>query len=165
MRFLLFGLMLIASSAIYGQEDHWTDKVYVGGNLGLGFGDVTYVDVSPIIGYRITENFSSGIGFTYLYFRNRIFDYEASTIGGSVFSRYNLTDQVFLHMEFQQQTYTANSISLDVESQRVSVPYFLVGGGYIQPMGTNSSLFVSVLYDLIEDPFSLYQNPIEKADD
>lgn len=145
------------------QESNWSDKIYIGGNLGLGFGDITYVDVSPIVGYRITERFSSGAGLTYLYFKDTRFDYQASTIGWSIFSRYNLSEQIFLHAEFQRQTYTAKSISLDVESQRVSVPYLLLGGGYIQPMGANSALFVSILYDVIEDPNSLYQNPIIRA--
>lgn len=147
----------------YGQDEYWTDKIYVGGNLGLGFGDITYVDVSPIVGYRITDRFSSGVGVSYLYFRDTRFDYETSTIGGSVFSRYNLSDQIFLHLEYQRQTYKARSISLDVESQRISVPYLLVGGGYTQPMGANSALFVSILYDVIEDPNSLYRNPIIRA--
>ncbi|MBK7029795.1 MAG: hypothetical protein IPH45_11510 [Bacteroidales bacterium] len=32
----------------------WSERLFYGGSLGLQFGSVTLVDISPLIGYKIT---------------------------------------------------------------------------------------------------------------
>ena len=36
------------------QKSQFLDKLFVGGGLGAGFGNYTYINISPIIGYRVT---------------------------------------------------------------------------------------------------------------
>jgi hypothetical protein len=35
-----------------------TEKIFTGGNIGLNFGRITYIEASPIIGYSFIEKFS-----------------------------------------------------------------------------------------------------------
>ena len=49
------------------QKGFDISRLVVGGGIGLGFGDITSISVSPMVGYRITDNFSAGVGFGYQY--------------------------------------------------------------------------------------------------
>jgi len=95
------------------------DRVSIGGALGFGFGSNSIlVDVSPIIGYSVTDNFVVGIGLTYKYYQfndyylklddGSLSDLKNNIYGGSVFARYFLTgigipviENMFLHAEVE----------------------------------------------------------------
>jgi len=70
------------------QQSGW-DRIYIGGNFGLQFGNYTIVDLSPQIGYRITDRLTSGIGITYMYLKYTDpvynFSYKTNIYGGSIF--------------------------------------------------------------------------------
>src|SRR5687767_1339338 len=38
------------------------DKVFIGGNFGLSFGDFTLINVSPQLGYRFNNVLAAGVG-------------------------------------------------------------------------------------------------------
>ena len=61
------------------------DRLFFGGNVGLSFGSLTYINVAPTIGYKITEKFGMGLGPTYTYYNDRRFvnyKYETQIYGG-----------------------------------------------------------------------------------
>ena len=76
------------------------NRFFTGGNLGLQFGSTTAIDVAPILGYRVTEAFSVGIGATYIYLHinNNYYNYTNDIYGGSVFARYNILENFFLDL-------------------------------------------------------------------
>ena len=39
------------------------DKLVLGGSFGAAFGDITFIDISPTVGYLVSDNFLLGIGF------------------------------------------------------------------------------------------------------
>ncbi len=43
---------------------------------------------------------------------------------------------------------------------RADIPSLLLGGAYVQELGANSSFNLMLLYNVIEDQYSYYQNPI-----
>ncbi|MBK8444083.1 MAG: hypothetical protein IPL35_11995 [Sphingobacteriales bacterium] len=45
-------------------------RVFTGGGLGVQFGNVTNVSLSPLVGYHFTNRFSAGASFAYNYFRD-----------------------------------------------------------------------------------------------
>lgn len=140
------------------QESIW-DKIYVGGNLGLQFGTVTYIDISPLVGYRITNRFSAGPGITYRYTKIRGFD-ASSTYGGRIFARHTIGQQFFAHTEYE----TLNTEFLDPVGRdqivRGWVPGFFVGGGIYQPLGRRGAVFIYGLYNLLYNNIkSPYQSP------
>ena len=84
------------------------ERFYFGGNLGASFGTITFIDVSPMIGYRITPKFSVGVGATYQYWKDSRYtpDFKQSIYGGRLFSRYVIAEDflgagnLFAHTEY-----------------------------------------------------------------
>src|SRR3972149_6393380 len=86
------------------KKPFWSwDKVYGGGGIGLQFGTITFVNVAPDIGYKITERYSAGIGIRYIYFADRRYTppFVLDIFGGSIFNRFIVTDFFFLHGEYE----------------------------------------------------------------
>lgn len=140
------------------KKNIW-EKVYFGGNLGLQFGTSTFIDVSPLVGYKITENFSAGVGVTFQYFRykDRLYELQTNVYGARVFCRYLFYDNLFGHAEYEYLNLEAFDYIIP---RRVDVASFLVGGGYIQRFGRNSAIVGMLLYNFTESYYTPYQNPI-----
>lgn len=147
------------------QRPPWREKVYFGGGLGLQFGTITQIEVSPLAGYRFTPRFSSGIGLTYHYYKDTRFDFSTYIYGGSVFTRLNVFSSIFAHAEVEplnvaSYEYDPNSPSGNVITVRKWVTGVLVGGGYSQSLGKNSSAYILLLWNINETADSPYNNPI-----
>ncbi len=129
--------------------DFW-EKITVGGNFSLLFGNLTFVDVSPTVGYRFTDRFTAGPGFTYRYMKRR--GYEPwSLYGGRVFARQRFGQQFFVQTELESlntQYFTGN---LNEPVLRTWVPGFFLGGGLFQPVGRRAGVIISAMYNLIYD--------------
>lgn len=141
----------------------WKDRVFVGGGLGLQFGDITNIQVSPIVGYRINEKLSAGIGITYIYFkdnRDNTPDFETDIYGGSVFVRRNLNEQFFLQAEYESLNLEFFNFN-DGSVTREWVPGLLLGGGYFMPLGRHAGFSATALYNVIHDDLkSPYNSPL-----
>ncbi|HRH68530.1 MAG: hypothetical protein JNL43_02485 [Flavobacteriales bacterium] len=135
------------------------DRLYFGGGVSLMFGTVTNLGIAPLVGYKIDQKgkLSSGIGLNYYYYKDNRYSpsYESSNYGWSVFSRYRVIPQAFLHAEYNSQSYELYS-PFGETTQREWVPFLLVGGGYSQHLGGNSYLTFQILWDLIQDLRSPY---------
>ncbi len=145
------------------QPDHdarpLRDRIWFGGGVSLMFGTVTNLGIAPMVGYKIDQKgkWSAGLGGNYYYFSDNRYNpaYESSTYGWSLFSRYRVIPQAYLHAEYNAQNYLMYSPYADV-SQREWVPFLLVGGGYAQPVGGHSYMTFQVLWDVIQDIRSPY---------
>lgn len=142
------------------------ERIFFGGNLGLQFGDITFVDISPLVGYRITDQLAAGIGGTYIYqrYRDRVYNYEYSTniYGGRIFSRYYFVENLFGHAEYEILNLEVPGLNYYVNGElvRENISSFFVGGGYRQMIGERSALEIVLLYNLTEEAYSPYVNPI-----
>lgn len=145
-------------------------RVFTGGTVGLQFGDYTFIQIAPIVGYRVTEKFTPGISATYIYSKFKDpygpYTYSSSIYGGSVFARYYFLENIFGHVELE-------ILNLDVPNttsyynnftgyHRQNIAGIFVGGGYRERLGARSSMNILLLYDINQDPFSPYENPIIK---
>ncbi|HMC97294.1 MAG TPA: hypothetical protein VKG92_06575, partial [Flavobacteriales bacterium] len=56
-------------------------------------------------------------------------------------------------------------ILLDNEIRRMWIPHVLIGGGYVQSLSARSSMYFQVLWEVLQDPNSIYlnQGPIISA--
>lgn len=135
------------------------DRVWFGGGVSVMFGTVTNLGVSPMVGYKIDEKgkWSAGLGLNYFYFSDSRYTprYESSNYGGSLFTRYRVIPQAFLHAEYNLQNYEIYTPFAE-NGAREWVPFLLLGGGYAQHMGGNSYLTAQVLWDVIQDIRSPY---------
>ena len=131
------------------------DRIFTGGNVGFGiYNNLLYLDLAPIVGYKITNNLGAGVGLRYSLLRHTQFKTNQTNYGGSLFARYKLIPQVFLHAELEAlRSYNYNSTTY---LERAMAYMGFVGAGY--SFGEGVSFNVLVLYDLIDHPNSPYQN-------
>lgn len=149
---------------------------FAGGMLGAGFSTYSsYVEVSPIVGYRLTENFQIGTRFTYIYnsvtaiyynpyyFEDRI---NLNHYGASLFARYIIYKGIFAQAEYEylslnnyfieQVTPTYNQIV----TFREPINSFFIGGGFFQNIGGRGFASFAVLFNVLDSPDSPYINPV-----
>ncbi len=143
-------------------------RFYLGGTGGLSFGQTTYVEIAPLVGYRITDRFSIGVNpkYTFIHFKPQYngqyysSDFKTSIYGGSFFARYFILENVFLSGEYEVNNFEA-LVALPnfggFEIQRMTIGSLLLGGGYFQKFGSSGSGFsIQVLYDVLQNPYSPY---------
>ena len=165
----------VAQEAPQTNKARFTDKIFFGGGLGLQFGSITVIDVSPVVGYRVTEKFETGLGFTYKYYNYKDYffdnntgigyDLKSNILGGSVFARYHILENVFLHAEFESLRYKYDDYYtigplLYKEQQIANINSVFVGAGYRQRISQGSYFFIMALWNLTEDAMSPYTNPV-----
>ena len=147
-----------ASNSLEGVP--FSQRLYTGGDLGFSFGNITFVNINPIVGYRIDKKWSAGISAKYIYYRERFpeynWEYSNSMYGGSVFTRYLIGNSFLAHAEFETVNAEVREF-LSTTLTRKWVPIGLLGAGYRQGLG-NTYLQVLVLYDAINDRNSPYRN-------
>jgi hypothetical protein len=134
----------------------WMDHVGVGGNLGLRFGDVTYVEISPIAGYRLGPFLMPGIGGSYRFYKDRYSTQGISLWGASAWVRAYPLPMVFAYAEHEE---LYGAFDYNFPNQKYFIGTNFVGGGYSQEVG-NASTYVMVLFALNQDFYGIYQNPV-----
>lgn len=168
-------LILLSSRAINAQGEikpppkqknhNILDRIDFGGYLGATFGDVIYVEVSPLASYRITEKFHAGMGLTYMYYSENgpYGHYSSSSYGGSIFARYFVWRDLFLHLEYAP-LYRPDFIPYPYPSPNGHASQWaqdvLIGGGYRQWVGDKAFMSIMFLWNVNETVYSPYINPI-----
>lgn len=134
------------------------DNLFYGGYINLSFGSYTVIGIEPLVGYRLTPRLSSGVKVRYNYIKDDRYatSHTTSTYGGSVFGRYLLTPKFYAQAE--AASYNYEYFYLGGGSERNWVPFFLLGGGYIQPLGERTWLNVELLFDVLQDKKSPYED-------
>lgn len=161
---LIFLLSLIAIKSSEAQnEDGFLQldrRMVFGGSFGLQFGTQTIIDISPMTGYRLTKRFVLGVSPTYKYYSYVPYNgsrLSSNVFGGGVFTRYYLIDQLFAHAEYEFLHYRSlNGTTMQYNDFKS----LLVGGGYMERIGSNSYFTISVLWNLNDTYNSIYNNPV-----
>lgn len=135
------------------------DKIFLGGNFGGNLaGSNSFLDISPIVGYRVTDKFMVGVGGVGQFFKrdsftNRVF-------GGKVFARYDVFKNLFLHTEYERLNQRQSG-----QDQSFVFEGLLTGAGYQQRMGPGyfSAMILYNWLDNADNPvgsFNPYSNGI-----
>jgi hypothetical protein len=139
-------------------------KWYYGGYVGFSFwNDYFYIGVYPLVGYKVTPKLSLGAKVGYAYISDNRYDplpaVNTSNYGASIFSRYRIIPQLYVHAEFAYWSYeNAYLQNNTIVTERNWVPFLLLGGGVSQNVGPNVWLFAEVLFDVINDKNSPYES-------
>ncbi|PSR05285.1 MAG: hypothetical protein BRD49_04895 [Bacteroidetes bacterium SW_10_40_5] len=143
-----------------GQKENFWDRLVYGGNAGLQFGNNTLISVSPTVGYKLTDEWITGIRGIYQYykFNGPRGDFETNIYGGSVFTNYMIFKNIFLHSEYERLNFETYN-SQQNELVRVWDNNFLLGGGLRQPVGGNVYMNFQALYNLTYSTSSPYSKP------
>lgn len=168
-------LLTLSAFTLVGQTDHipakpqrnnlqpdnqLKERIYLGGNVGGWIGTSTYLNLSPLIGYKLTEEMSVGVGFTYNYYRqtlgSRVF--ESTIYGSNTFVRYMVLENLFAQAGWDRLSvpdYTSGILN-----SRLWVDNILVGGGYRQAFSEKGQFVMMIFYNINQTPLSPYPNPI-----
>lgn len=164
MRTLITGIFLLIMSCgslrLAAQEKtvpgSWMDHIGIGGTVGLRFGDVTYFEASPIVGYRLGPFLMPGVGGSYRFYKDRYMSRGLNIWGASAWVRAYPLPMIFAYAE-HEELYGA------FDYYRPNEKYFIgtnfVGAGYSQELG-GASTYVMVLFAINQEVYGIYQNPI-----
>ncbi len=167
--FFLFcqGMAMAQVDISSGSKTPFGQRIYFGGNFSFQFGYVTYLDVSPLVGYMINKDFSAGVGITYRYLRYKDINYKTNIYGGRMFVRHNLPIlpiPLFVYSEYEDLNLDVavyNATHTDYTISRQWVPSLFVGGGLFQPIGKRAGFTIMALYNIIyDDQRSPYNSPL-----
>nr|MBS0036913.1 hypothetical protein [Saprospiraceae bacterium] len=176
--FVICAVTLNAQVRLQDPEKHqesFIDKVWFGGNVNLGFQgsntyNVFYFGISPMAGYKFTENFSAGPRFEILYTYYKAFvwneqrNYTAHPISFSAgaFVRHKFLQQFFGHLEynverakFPLRNFQGNFFSEDgnLATGTITFDNLYIGLGYSS--GGKFGSEISILYNVLEPDDSL----------
>ena len=194
----LFVYLLINSDISFSQKDSKiakqkspiAERIFIGGSLGFSIGTYSsLIDVSPIFGYAVTEDFIAGFGLTYKYYKYKDYfynidngeldDFKSNMYGVSIWSRYYLSkigipfiENIFLHAEVEPLTFinkyrfSPYGSYLDPWGSRyekgdegINLTGIFLGGGLRQMIGGRSYLYIEAVWNVNEDLYSPYSNP------
>jgi len=146
----------------------WKQKLFYGGSLGLQFGTVTLIDISPMAGYRLTPRIGVGISPTYKYYKYKnyygsSYDLKSHVFGGGIFTRILILDNLFAHAEYEYLTYKTKDSYTSGTYYYKEYNSVLIGAGYREQIAENAFMYLAVLWNLNETLDSPYSNPIFRA--
>ncbi len=165
--FFLFPLSIISMNAQDISRDDGPEKerkplkerLVFGGDVILSFSNqATALGATPLIGYKVSERYTAGVGVSYIYYGYSSF--RDNRFGVQLFNRFRVTNELFVHGEFEHLTFTRKFDDKREPPFTRNFPAVLVGGGYRQQVGGNAAINFTVLYDVLQDENSLYNRPI-----
>jgi hypothetical protein len=137
------------------------DRLLVGGSLGASIGNIIFIDLSPSVGYRLTDLMRVGAGFTYRYQNDRRdFGFgKQQVIGGRAWVQHDLFFGFFGHVEYENLVSRWETNGIEFSGR---YPMLMLGGGYSMQLGQKSVSQIQVLYPVALNPGqSLYFFPID----
>ncbi|HNW97799.1 MAG TPA: hypothetical protein PKK00_05250 [Bacteroidales bacterium] len=179
---LIYCFCLLCFINVFAQDniknndnDKLIHRFFTGGTIGLQFGNYTYVNIAPIVGYRLNDYISCGVGPNYIYYHYK--DPYSTTIfktnlyGANFFSRvYFLKDiipsihDIYLHGEIEGLNVESAFFDIGNEhnnEERYGVISIFGGAGVRQAIGEKTFVTLTVLYNFnetIDSPY--YGNPL-----
>lgn len=138
------------------EKKPWTERLLYGGNFSLAFGSQSAMFyIQPLIGYKVTDNFIAGTGFTYIYWKqeyvfsnNQTLTLSDNIYGLNLFARHTLFGPMFAHAEYQPMNFTSHNYYGD--EKRIWTNALYLGGGINQSFGeSGSGAYIMLLYDVL----------------
>jgi hypothetical protein len=185
--FLACLLTLLSFSVISGQnskEDQFpfereksdavppvTERLFYGGSLGLMFGTITDIQVSPVIGFWVLPRVAVAVGPTYRFYKDQF--NRTAIYGGRSYLQFVVIQDInsvipvgvhtgiFLHAEDELLSLKTSfwKNPPPYKTDRFYVNTVLAGGGISQQIGRRSSLNLMILWPLNDSVYEIYSKP------
>ncbi len=155
------------------KELSFGERLYFGGDFGLSLGRTqTFINLSPLVGYKLNEKLSIGAGPVFQYWQDQVvyindqtgFQYQKKVssliYGGKGFGRLFLFKDFFANAEFEY-------ISADLPIQeglteRRWIPAIWAGAGYMIRLNKKAGINIMALYNpLFDQQNSPYTSPFD----
>lgn len=173
-RLFLLVIVLFLNLSIQAQEEAEPkksgfdkSKLFFGGNFGMSFGDVTFINISPQVGYQFSQFFAAGGGINFIstgymyrdYNGDKLFKDSYGYAGLNVFGRVYPLPFLFAQVQ-PEYNYSWGKTKYyngqpDQKLGDAFVPVLLIGAGAAIPAG-RGRMIAMLQYDLIGDPRSPY---------
>ncbi len=142
-----------------------TDRLWYGAdatiNFGSVFGQSNFVwGLSPMVGYKFSENFSAGPRLSLLNVISKTSDPLTGAdlsanlldIGGGIWTRHKILQTYFIHAEFEllSEQFVSGLSGNEFIKDREVAPHYYLGGGYGAGNGT-LGFSAYILWDFSED--------------
>lgn len=168
-------ILLICDAVTLGQKVRndippIKERLFYGGGLGLQFGTVTDIEVTPVVGLWVLPRLGVAAGPTFRFYKNPY--YRTTIYGGRSYLEYILLQDLdniiplgihaglFIHGEYEVLSLESALFKTDPNATgRFLVGTFLAGGGIRQPLGQRSSLNLTFLWALNDSGYAIYGNP------
>jgi hypothetical protein len=163
--FLVLGSVALAQDEEPEEKKGFQkDKLFIGGNFGLTFGDYTLINISPQLGYRFNKTLAAGVGINAQYISYKQRDYYTNDplykssrgVGGlNIFGRVYPIQNIMLQVQpelnyvFGKEVYFQPPPKQEYNLNAEIVPSLLLGGGAVLPAG-KGALIASVFYDVLQ---------------
>ncbi|MBN2273368.1 MAG: hypothetical protein JXR41_02860 [Bacteroidales bacterium] len=174
--------LTLISSFVIAQEEQdvknmpFGQRLIYGGDFGLSFGTNTYINISPYVGYRITNRLSAGLGPIYIYEKYKYYDLRTSTYGGKALMSFTVIKDIgqylnigigniIFHTEnevisIEKLYYNVATMKYYNTEERIWIDNWLIGGGLNQPFGMRGGINIFILWDVTQNDYSPHSNPI-----
>ena len=143
------------------------ERISLGGSTGFWINlKQTHVEVSPLLAYHFPKILTTGMGYRYVYTRDRVFGKNLNTYGPNLFARASLTRRIYLWSEWEnlRTEYAVELASKEITTQKTNVDSFFAGAGYIRQIGKRGrgGISVQVLYNFLynREDHSPYYSPV-----
>lgn len=140
----------IGTSTTLGSADSkWTfgGSAGLGGSFGSGGGG-TSVYISPRVGYKLTENFETGLAGSFTWSNSQYF--SSTTIGVGPFMNYYISRNFYLSGMFQEYFYNQKDKYNGLKYSGDEAALYL-GGGYMQRIGEHAYMQIGGMYNVLYD--------------
>ncbi|NQV54160.1 MAG: hypothetical protein HQ500_13320 [Flavobacteriales bacterium] len=129
------------------EEEEYSLKEHIrlGGNVGAQFGSITFINVSPMLGYQFNKRFLLGMRGTYQYYKIQGYNQLSSNVfGASGFGRFFAFENIYTHAEYE----VLNGY-FDRSGERINLPFLYFGIGYLQSISNNVGISATALYEVL----------------
>ena len=106
------------------EHQPFADRLVKGANFDLSIYPNTYIDVSPVLGYRLTPKLQAGIGFSYIYTNDLYPIYDPNT--GYIVSTYRQQENAYgarVYAEYDIAPLGRSILFAHFEFEDMNVPY------------------------------------------
>jgi hypothetical protein len=167
-------LLLSMLSVISGQKSReepppLRERLFFGGNIGLQFGSVTDIMVSPVAGIWLLPRLAVAVGPNYRFYKDWIGSTNIYGVKGYMefvvikdinsFIPIGSGTGIFFHVEDEMLSLESSVWKDPYSSGRFTINTLLAGGGLSQQIGRRSSMNIMVLWALNDSGYGVYGNP------
>ncbi|NMA75417.1 MAG: hypothetical protein GX963_14995 [Bacteroidales bacterium] len=159
--FILFFLFLLCpkTQAQKANSGFNPNNLIFGGDIGFGISSSYWnANISPQIGYRLTNRFHLGAGISYLHNQSREddYDYSENSVGLNLFAHYYPWQRIVLRVKPEiMRTWYSSEYNGKKESNDKFVPAVVIGAGlYFRP------IMLLLNYELIQNRYSSYSKNV-----
>jgi len=153
MKKITIAMMLILSGSVFCQVSVGTtpqemNKWTFGGGIGLGFGSNSafYLQASPRVGYRLTDDLEGGVVGSVSWQTSN--SYKSTMFGVGPFVNYYFARSFYVGANLQHYfiNYRDKFYEYKVNGEETAL---YLGGGYMQRIGGNSFMQLGLMYNVL----------------